>query len=354
MSDGRSRGLDVHKSNGESFRSLPAIVDEANKASEMLKEKTKEDMTSQELVNFGMTFNEKSDYKMAQEFFNAALEKVETETLSQDEKNVIQAYCHYGLANCERELGRPAEAIEIFKKAQTHIENRKELYDLRYLIARNIGIAYLAIEDYVNAESQFSQALHVAVETQQVGRIPAVLSYQGLSVVLSGKATDKGFELLEKARLLYPKHLREESLDWAAHRYHMGRAYEAKKNPVDTLHALVEYKEAHRLRMQLININKIGIVYFHSRLGDTNAGLGRVYASLGHKDEARKYFSAALDSYEALGATKKAETIRQALLSCFNLVSFSLTSRTASRGKPDELNDQQALIRTPGYGVSEK
>lgn len=333
--------LDIQKSSGASYRTVSTIEAEVAKAEEMLREQSIEEMTSQKLKNLGITFNEKSDYIQSQRFLNAALARVEQEALPEDEKILIIAECYYGLANCERELGNPDKAIELFIKAKRQAEiisgEPKGLHDLKYLIARNIGITYLIIEDHKNAETCFADAVSIAETTGQTGRIPAVKSYLGLSMVLVGTSIEKGFQLLEEARKLYPKDKREESMDWAAHRYHMARAFEAVNDPIN---ALMEYAESRRLRIQIIDRSKIGSVYYHNRLSDSNAGLARVCLSLGRNKTAEKYFNDALESYVALGASKKADAIRRSLLT-LTTSSSSNTSTTQTSSNLFQLTAQQ-------------
>lgn len=330
MATGRKE-LDIQKSSNN-FRNVSIIDEQVNLANEISANKSKEEMSSKELKNQGIIFNEKSDYKSAQEFLNAALLKVEQESLSENEKNLIIAECYYGLGNCERELGHPNEAIELFIKAKKQTEiiiatKMEGLHDIKYHIARNIGIAYLLVEDYDNAAANFYDATNVALTANQVGRIPAVKSYYGLSLVLAGKSIMQGFQVLAEARELYPKNGREDSMDWAAHRYHMARAYEAVNNDIN---ALVEYSESRRLRIQIIDRTKIGSVYYHSRVGDSNAGLGRVCLSLGSLKEAVKYLTEALENYDALSATKKADAIRKLLLKAKATSSLPSSTQTSS------------------------
>jgi tetratricopeptide (TPR) repeat protein len=349
MAESRNE-LDIQKSSGVSYRNVSIIMEEVAKAEKILSEKSKEAMTSQELKDLGITFNEKSDYTKSQEFLNAALGKVQHESLAEDKKNLLIAECYYGLANCKRELGHPDQAIDLFKKAKIQAEKIsgeiKGLHDLKYVVARNVGIAYLMVEDHENAAHSFSDAVTIAESTGQTGRIPAVRSYFGLSLVLTGKAIEKGFQELEEARKLYPKNGREESMDWAAHRYHMARAFEAVNDPIN---ALAEYAESRRLRIQIIDRSKIGSVYYHNRLGDSSAGLGRVCALLGRRSEAEKYFREALESYEALGATKKADAIRKSLFT--ETTSLSPSTQTTSNMfylAPQLVNTVVSSYKTPG------
>src|SRR3990167_2521771 len=96
--------LDIQKSSNN-FRDAAIIEEQAGLAKEIVAKKNKEEMNAKELKNLGITFNEKSEYKTAQEYLHAALDKLDVETLSNNEKYLIAAECNYGLATCERELG---------------------------------------------------------------------------------------------------------------------------------------------------------------------------------------------------------------------------------------------------------
>jgi len=104
-------------------------------------------------------------------------------------------------------------------------------------------------------------------------------------------------------------------MDWAAHRYHMGLAYQIKG---DFIRAISEFYEALRLRVQIVG-PQIGSVYFHSRVGDVHFGLGECYLALGRKNEAKSWFEKALSNYTALSNPQRITAVQKILSEYFQL-----------------------------------
>lgn len=292
-------------------RTLSVILEQSAIAAELLQKKRIEEFTSKELQELGLIYNEKSDYDNAKLFLNLALEKVQLETENL-ERYIIITNCHFGLANGERELGNNKEAIQHFTKASEECEKINhdcdEYQRIKYDIQRNLGIAYLKINEAKNAAQCFKIALDGALQSDKKVLVPAAQSYYGLALVLSGEH-QVGFTQLEKARSLYPVRVREQSMDWAAHRYHMGLAYQTIGNHIN---AIAEFKESLRLRLQTIS-PQIGRIYFNSRVGDVHAGLGKSYLALGYAQEAEDWYRKALENYQALNDPVKIREI-EALL----------------------------------------
>jgi tetratricopeptide (TPR) repeat protein len=212
----------------------------------------------------------------------------------------------------ERELGNDNESIQRFvlasEKCSKINHEAKEFGPLDYDIKRNLGIAYLKVNEFNKAADCFENAVNQAEKTGKKALVPAVTSYLGLALVLSGNHKN-GFLQLEKARQLYPIDTQEQSMDWAAHRYHMGRAYQEAGNFIN---AISEYNESLRLRLQMIS-PQIGPEYYNSRVGDTHAGLGQCYFYLNQLDNAEKWLKKALGNYQALNNLKKIKEIEKLL-----------------------------------------
>jgi tetratricopeptide (TPR) repeat protein len=305
--------LDPDKS--RDYRMLPVIAGQASLLEEVLQDKSLENFTAAELKTIGLTYNEKSDYQNAKKSFLLALEKAKYKKLTSQEAASLVAHCQYGLANVERELGHDDEAIQRFmlagKELQGLNQEAKEYGPLAYDIERNLGIAYLKVKAYREAAACFEKAINLALANQREGLLPAVTSYYGLALVLSGKH-EEGFIQLDKARGLYPIETREKSMDWAAHRYHKGRAYQEVG---DYINAISEFNESLRLRLQIIG-PEIGSVYYNSRVGDTHAGLGQAYLALKQFSAAEKWLLKSLSNYQAVNNGKKVQEM-EALLATF-------------------------------------
>lgn len=314
--------LDPSKS--RDLRTLPAIREQAAILDRLLADKTIEELSVQQLIDIGLTYNEKSDYQNARKFFNFTLQRLALypKALTSDEKYISFANCYYGFANVERESGNDEKAINWFEQARAECEKISKDFDgyfkLKYDIERNLGIALLKKEAFEDAAKCFKTAMEIATQFKQTGLVPAAMSYYGLSLVLSG-AHRFGLIQLDNARVLYPVDKREMSMDWASHRYHMGRAYQVIG---DHIYAISEFKESLRLRLQITNsINSpIGNVYFHSRVGDSHAGLGHSYLALGDFKEAEKWLHKALENYQTLKNARKVQEIEQALETITSIV----------------------------------
>jgi tetratricopeptide (TPR) repeat protein len=301
----------------ENYRQVPVITAQTAEADTYTAEEKMENFTSEELKNLGMTYNESSHYDRAIVHLSLALMKLDSEELSEENKIRIRTECLHGLANCQRELGQDQDAIQGYTKALAEcekIKDRAQYLEISYRILRDLGIACFKVEQYKEAQPHFFKAIAVADEAKKEGRIPAVTSYHGLALVLAKESVElveKGFLELNKARNLYPHETREKSMDWAAHRYHMGRAYESSGQYAL---AFVEYDESRRLRDQIIDRKKIGDVYYHNRMSDTYMGLGRTAVNLRQYADAKKYFAKAQESYQALKAEGKLKHVESILL----------------------------------------
>src|SRR3990167_2259729 len=117
MSTPRSELLAIGKSS-EVYRQVTTIIAQQIEAEAILNEEKTQTMSSAQLKNLGITFNESSHYEEAKIYLTLALEKLPQETtLSQDEKICITAECLHGLANGKRELGQDEEAIKGYTAA---------------------------------------------------------------------------------------------------------------------------------------------------------------------------------------------------------------------------------------------
>lgn len=304
--------LDIDKSHS-AMRSAQVVAEEAAKADRFAAEKKLEEMTAEELMMMGITRNEQSNYLEAQKYLNAAVTKTkqlfQSAKLAKDAANCILAKCLYGLANGERELGNTARALELFDESLAlELSRTAPNLNTQYELYRNMGITRLITEEYLKAVELFSSAVAVGKQMQDQNRTTAVKSYLGLAMVLSGEATMyEGLRILNEARDEYPLAGREDSMDWASHRYHMGRALEAMCRMMGVagekyIKANTEYAEAVRLRTQITaNKKQINSRYHHSRLADPEEGLYRVSLAMGFKAEAKLHLSAAIEHFKALG-----------------------------------------------------
>ena len=293
------------------FRNVDEIEKQALLLAAQLKDAELEKMSAKETLDCAMTFNEKSDYVNAEKFFSLALEKVVHET-DQSTKDYITAGCWYGLANVARELGKNSEACSLFMRARFYMEGvtvTAQTVTLKYDIERNLGIAYTNLNDFRSAAQCFEAAMTLALRFEKNSLVPAVKSYYGWSLVKMG--LEHGLTDLQAAAELFPLEVREKSMDWAAHKNREGDAFKTLGKYEESI---LSYKEALRLRIKLIDRNKIGDVYFHSRLGDTTLGLGECYLRLHLLDEAKTYLTDAAEHFRALGNESKLAKSEELLL----------------------------------------
>lgn len=284
------------------LRMVPDILAQAALLAAQLATTSSDDLSSEQLTKAAITFNEKADYVNAKKYSDLALAKVELDTTDVQQRASIKAHCHYVLANVERELGNDAEAARYFEYAQSEcklLQENEASFKLHYEIERNLGITLLKLKKHSQAASCFLTALTIAETFKLTGRAPAVKSYHGLCLVLSGKHDD-GFAELHAARELYPVESREQSMDWASHRYHMAVAYQAVSNHE---YALAEFHESHRLRTALCA--SVGPVYRATRLGDVCLGLGESYFAVGKFEASRRYLDDAKEHFSVVKNAKK-------------------------------------------------
>ena len=301
---------------GERF--LPLILEQSANLELQLEGKKLKEFSSLTLINIGLTYIEKADYAAAKTTFTLALKNLSSAKLRVYENHFISATCYYGLGIVEREKNNDLPSTRLFglgftflKQAQNSehaADEASELLKLQYCLERNLGVNYLKAKMYETATQHFSRAVNLTEKMERAALLPPALSYQGLALALSGKL-EEGLVLLNKARELYPLETREQSMDWASHRFHMGKAYQYQG---DLVSAIGEYTEALRLRQQVIT-SQIGAVYLHSRLGDIHASLGECYYDLKKELNAEKWLTKARENFGALDYKQRLEEIEQRL-----------------------------------------
>jgi tetratricopeptide (TPR) repeat protein len=289
------------------YRRVGTAVEQKKIADAFLETTDEKTLNSETLKDLGMTYNEASFYETAIHFLTLALKTLETDdSISREKKNQFKTECLHGLANCQREYGNNDEAVLGYLKALDSLEDCKatlpetSYHEIEYRIQRDLGIGYLKIKAFQQAQGCFVEAQRCAAASKKSGRFAPVKSYEGLTQVLFNNSPDsitEGFQKLNEARTLYPPEERENSMDWAAHRYHMGRALQSAG---DSVSALIEYAESLRLRKDMIPQQEIGLIYRHNRTSDSAEAAGDVCLELNLFDKAIHYFEIAKKCHEAL------------------------------------------------------
>ena len=319
------------------FRDISTINKEREKAKELLKNEDK--LNDEDLIKLAITLMENSEHEKADELFK----RLSSSNINDGPTQLcIYAERTYGLANNKRESSHDQEAIKGYKAALSSLEQAKKMgldniryHDLYYRIDKDLGIAYLKIENFLEAATIFERAVNTAKAIGKTGGIPSVLSYCGLAKVrslASKEIIQDGFAKLHEARALYPEDVHETSLDRASNFYHMGLAYETIK---EYEKAYNEYKTALHLRLKIIEKGNQGEKYKHSRVGDVYFALGRVCHELKFPKLAKEYLLEAKNSFTFLKSEKNLKEVNELLLIVANTPSLTQVGQYQSISDKD-------------------
>lgn len=276
--------------------------------------------SSHELLSQGMVYNQNGEYEKANAYLKEALTKSDQETMEKNEGQLFLARYHSTTANIQRELGHEKEAIELFLQARKEcasvIPPSDESAEAQYDVERNLGITYLKLKQHTDAADAFQKAVDLAKQLKSLALEAPARSYRGLALVADSKV-EEGFKELKAARTRFQHRTNN---DWASHLGHMAISYE-RTNQLEK--ALEEHKDALDLREQIIDPAKTGPVYYHSRLGDSNLGIGKIYLRLEKKAEAKTYLDAALGHYKEIKDETKENEVRALLMKVGPAVSLT-------------------------------
>src|SRR6185437_13498406 len=108
---------------------------------QQLQESPLERFSAKQLKDFGLIYIEKSDYINAEKFFRLSLDKLQSESLEDNESAIISTNCYFGIATAERELGKNEQSIKSFRLSQSKCLEIKsiERSAISYDIERNLG-----------------------------------------------------------------------------------------------------------------------------------------------------------------------------------------------------------------------
>lgn len=299
------RSLNIGASSAN-YRRVATAVEQKIIADEFLATVDIKKISSEVLKDLGMTYNECSFYEKAIELLTLALDKLKIEFLEPNKKIQFESECLHGLANCQREYGNDDQAIKGYLDALAcckKITSDAGRNEIEYRIRRDLGIAYIKVNQFTLAQPCFEKAQRCAKASEKPGRFAPVKSYEGLAQALAKESPatiEAGFQKLYEARALYPDTERENSMDWAAHRYHMGRAYQAMEDQKSLTLALIEFAESLRLRKDMIPRQDIGLVYRNNRTSDSAEAAADVCLKLNLIQQAKEYLEIAIECYQEL------------------------------------------------------
>ena len=333
----------------------PLIDQELAEAAALLKTKSEDTLTVDELVNLALIYMEIGDWDSVDKYTSRVLlDEATNVTLSNEHK----AIALYALGTRKRELNFCEEALSDYTQAQQLAKSDW----LKSNLLRNLGLVHLKQQRFQEAHNYFQDAYEFVLTSNDPelrGSLPALLNYSALALGRAALASDKNpapsIALFDEASSLYDTIFTEKGInddvarrrsnDYISHCVHRGMILceSSEKHPsenhnLNLLHAEGIFLEALKSRKE----NKAD----GQRLGDVCGWLGRVYERLQKIEASKQAYNEALSHYRTIFSSEDAKQIsdvksRLAHLTFGNVVVSTLTQHGTFR---PEISESSKMI----------